>query len=352
MTPSILYIGDDTPHTTSVHRAEALRRLGHEVQVVNPEPPVGGRLASSFHHRTGYRFLQRVAERAVLKVATKQRFDLVWVNGGSAVSAALVKELKRRFGLVVNYNNDDPFGPGNTRHWRTLLDAVPQYDLLAVVRESNVSEAYEYGARRVLRVWMSYDEEAHKPRELTPADGQRWHTEVLFVGTWLPERGPFLLDLTRRGVPLSIFGARWPKAKEWRQLRSFWRGGHLIGDDYAKAIQCARVTLGLLSKQNRDLHTQRSLEVPALGGLFCGERTIEHMSLYQEGVEAVFWSDAAECAEKCLSLLADADRRNAIAEAGHRKVLSQAVSNEKVIARVVDAALPMCSDDRGAAGEM
>jgi spore maturation protein CgeB len=339
MTLSILYIGDDTPHTTSMHRAQALRRLGHEVQVINPEPSIGGRLAASFHHRTGYRFLHRVAQRRALEVATKQSFNLVWVNGGRALSATLIKELKQRFGLVVNYNNDDPFGPENTSHWRTLLDAVPQYDVLAVVRESNISEAYEYGAKRVVHVWMSYDEEDHKPRELTPADVKRWRTEVLFVGTWMPERGPFLVDLIRRGVPLSIFGSRWPKAKEWRRLQPFWRGGHLMGDDYARVIQCAHVTLGLLSSQNRDLHTQRSLEVPALGGLFCGERTIEHLSLYKEDVEAVFWGDAAECAEQCLSLLADPDRRNAIAVAGHRKVLSQDVSNEKVIARVLDAAL-------------
>ena len=76
-----------------------------------------------------------------------------------------------------------------------------------------------------------------------------------------------------------------------------------------------------------------------LGGLFCGERTIEHLSLYREDVEAVFWGDAAECAEKCLWLLADVERRNAIAAAGHRKVLSQDVSNERVLSRVLDDAL-------------
>ena len=264
----------------------------------------------------------------------------MWVDGGRALSASLIKELKYRIGPVVNYNVDDPFGPANTSHWRTFLAAVPQYDLLVVVGSSNVSEAYEYGAKRVVQVWRSYDEEDHEPRELTPADVQRWRTEVLFVGTWMPERGAFLLDLyTARGSAQYLRLALAEKRRSGVSLQPFWRGGHLIGDDYARVIQCARVTLGLLSRQNRDLHTQRSLEVPALGGLFCGERTIEHLSLYKEDVEAVFWSDAAECAEQCLSLLADPNRRNAIAVAGHRKVLSQDVSNEKVIARVLDAAL-------------
>src|SRR5205814_1486 len=123
------------------------------------------------------------------------------------------------------------------------------------------------------------------------ADHDRWQSEVLFVGTWMPERGPFLADLVKLGVPLAIYGTRWEKAREWKSLKSFWRGGWIEGDDYARAIQCSRLCLGLLSKGNRDLHTTRSLEIPALGGVLCAERTDEHLALFREGLEAVYWSD-------------------------------------------------------------
>jgi spore maturation protein CgeB len=42
--------------------------------------------------------------------------------------------------------------------------------------------------------------------------------------------------------------------------------------------------------------------------------------MYREGVEAVFWSDAQECANLCRQLLADEPRRAAIAQAGQRRV--------------------------------
>ena len=146
---------------------------------------------------------------------------------------------------------------------------------------------------------------------------------------------PFLLELVRLGVPLTLRGANWHKAPEWHSLRSYWKGGAIEGDDYAKAIQCARINLGLLSKGNRDLHTQRSLEIPALGGLLCAERTIEHLAMYREGVEAVYWSDPVECATECQRLLADEPRRTTIASAGHDRFRIDGSRNEIVLDRLV-----------------
>jgi hypothetical protein len=120
---------------------------------------------------------------------------------------------------------------------------------------------------------MSADEVAHAPRHLTPEEQRQWHSSVLFAGTWMPERGPFLARLVQLGVPLSIFGDRWHKAREWEQLHHYWRGPGIYNEeDYARAVQCADVCLGLLSKGNRDLSTTRSFEIPHLGGVLCAER--------------------------------------------------------------------------------
>jgi hypothetical protein len=89
--------------------------------------------------------------------------------------------------------------------------------------------------------------------------------------------------------------------------------------------------LGFLSKGNRDLHTTRSLEIPALGGLLCAERTSEHLDMYSEGQEALFWSNAEECAAMCKLALADENKREAIAAAGHMRVISNGHYNEKVL---------------------
>jgi hypothetical protein len=171
---------------------------------------------------------------------------------------------------------------------------------------------------------------------MTPEQSRRWASEVAFVGSWMPERGPFMLDLVERGVPLAIYGPRWNKAPEWQALRPFHRADYVDGEDYAHAVQGARVSLGLLSLGNRDEHTTRSMEIPALGGLLCAQRTAEHVRFYEEDAEAVFWADSAECAAACLRLLADEPHRADVARRGRRRAAANGFTSENLIARMID----------------
>jgi spore maturation protein CgeB len=200
----------------------------------------------------------------------------------------------------------------------------------------------------VHRVLMSADEVAHSPIEMTAEERASWASEVLFVGTWMPERGPFLVRLLELGVPLTIYGDRWRKAPEWRTLRAAWRGPGLTGgDDYRKAIQCAKVCLGLLSKGNRDQSTTRSAEIPMLGRVLCAERTPDHLAMYIEGEEAEFWDTPEECAHKCRLLLSDEARRERIAVRGRRRCLKNGPLNERILEEILHWAVGawQCSEE-------
>ena len=336
---SILYVG--TNSGTSRHRTLALQRLGHAVSIVDPFAALpANRFAGLWAWRTGCLFLEDLMRRRILAGIPNRRFDLVLVDGGELVGPSLVRDLKCRFGAVANYNVDDPYGQRDGRRWKLYLESVPFYDLVVVVRDFNVSEAFARGARSVLRVHRSADEVAHAPRQVTDHAHRKWASEVVFVGTWMPERGPFMARLIELGVPLSIYGGRWQKAREWPALRSSWRGAALEREqDYAMAIQCAKVSLGLLSKGNRDLTTQRSFEIPHLGGVLCAERTSEHTELYRENEEAVFWSSSEECAEQCAQLLHDEERRKRLAANGRKRCVQNGTTNENVMTQILREAL-------------
>jgi spore maturation protein CgeB len=336
----IAYIG--SRRGTSLQRAGALGRIGHQVTVIDPRnflPP--SKWVDRWLYHAGGMGVSRFIDPPILDRVRRIRPDLIWVAQGEYLGCALLRKLHQLCaGPIINYMDDDPFGGRDGRRFRNYLKAAGQYDLLVVVRSENVLEAQRAGARRVLHIFRSADEEAHLPRVLSADDRRRFSSEVAFVGTWMPERGPFLCELIRLGVPLAIWGGRWHKAIQWHKLRPYWRGPGLEdADEYAKAIQGAKVNLGLLSKGNRDLHTFRSMEIPALGGVLCTQRTVEHQLLYKEDVEAVFWSGAAECAAKCLSLLADPRRRAAIARAGRARLLRNRNYNETVMAKILDTAL-------------
>jgi spore maturation protein CgeB len=338
----ILYLGGRDG--TAIQRADALVRLGHQVTHVDPQPFVpSGRFTGKFHRETGGLLCQSAVAKGVIaevnRIAPNPQFDAAWVDGGRNVGPGLIASLKKFCKKVINYNHDDPFGNRDRFFWALYLKSVPFYDVVGVVRPMNVDEAKAKGAKNVVLVKMAGDEVAHRPREISGADVEKWASEVLFMGTWMPERGPFLRELVFQGIPLTIYGDRWQKAPEWPELQSSWRGrGVSNPDDYAKVLQCSKVALGLLSKGNRDMHTTRSTEIPSVGALLCAERTEEHEDMYKDGVEAVFWSNAKECAEKCRWLLDNEKLRAEIAARGRIKAIQNKTFNEPTMALILERA--------------
>jgi spore maturation protein CgeB len=335
---TVLYLGPRSG--TCLDRANALRRLGVQVEHLDlrdllPET----RWVDRWTWHVGGHWFGRWVGAALGRALGDRRFDVCHVDGGEWVTPQVLERLKGHARRIVNYNIDDPTGSRDGARFTAYRQAVPHYDLLVVVREENVPELKLLGARRVMRVFRSADEVNHAPRSLGAADRLAWACDVLFLGSWFPERGPFLLELIERGVPLTIRGPNWHKAPDWKRLQPHWAGGAIGGDDYARAIQCARVNLGLLSRENRDAHTTRSMEIPSLGGLLCAERTAEHQALYREGQEALFWRDAQECAAVCAAALADETRRARIAQAGFERFRRDGHRNELVMLRILETAL-------------
>jgi len=334
-----LYIGQRDG--TSLDRANALRRLGHRVEHINLRELLPPTLwIDRVIWKLGGHFLSPWVVKALRPRLKNDQYDLCYVDGGECVTPGVIGLLRTHAQSVVNYNIDDPLGKRDVARFAAYRQSVPFYDLCVVVRPENVAEAKLLGAKDVMLVRRSSDEITHAPRVVTEADASRWQSDVLFLGTWFPERGPFLLELIQRGVPLTIRGANWQKAPEWPDLKSHYRGGQLHGDEYALALQCAKVSLGLLSKGNRDLHTTRSVEIPAVGGLLCAERTADHLEMYVEGREALFWDSSEECAAVCLAILGDDSGRKRIAEAGHARSIKNGNHNENVMRRIVGRAFP------------
>jgi hypothetical protein len=331
---SILYLGPVSG--TCLDRAHALRRRGHSVEhcdlrTLLPKTPWVDRIT----WRMGGDWLAPLLVRELERLLQKKQFDICYVVGGEYVTPKVIALLRQHAGKVLSYSNDDPLGPRDGPRFRAFRQSLPLYDLNAVVRAENMTEGEDLGGRNMMRVYHCADEIAHAPRYLSEHDHLVWDCDVLFLGTWFPERGPFLKELIALGVPLTIQGPNWHKAREWSVLKSHWRGGAIAGDDYAKAIQCAKVNLGLLSHANRDLHTTRSLEIPALGAMLCAERTSEHMGMYEEDREALFWSDAQECADMCRYALVNEERRLEIAAAGHQRVMRNGHYNEMVTTSIL-----------------
>ncbi len=335
----IVYIG--SKWGTSLHRAHTLERLGHQVVFLDPQSLLKmPQWLARLHFHSGYAGIGLCLNNRLLHKVSVAAPDLIWVNQGEFLGPGIVQRLHRMGIPIINYANDNPFSFENRKRFARYRAALPYYDLVVVVFEESVQFAEQLGAKHVVRVYLSADEAAHTRRTLTSEQKRRYSSEVAFVGTWMADhRGQFIATLIRRGVPLSIWGDRWQKAPEWPLIQSHWRGFGVYDDDgYGAIIQSAKICLGLVNKASGNLHTGRSVQIPALGALLCAERTDEHVAMYDEGTEAIFWNDADECADKCLSLLKQPELCKQIAKRGHERCLKNNYFNEPTLKKIIDCA--------------
>ena len=266
--------------------------------------------------------------------------DIVYVLGGELLGPEVVLWLKHRFTIpILLFNNDDPTGFRDWRRFSSLRAALPFYDFSVCVREVDLLEWLALGAKRVVRIFMSYDEVVHSPPNLTDDVPRSESDSVLFIGTLIPneQRDNFMLQLKQVGLPIQIIGGRWQRSPHWSELRQCHKGNAVLGTAYASALAKASICLGFLSHGNRDLHTRRSVEVPFAGSLLCAERTSEHQLLYEEGFEAVFWDSAEECSLICRDLLVNPLKRERIRQAGSSRVRELGVGNEDISRNILNA---------------
>lgn len=317
---------------TAAHRGKAMQRLGHELHWIDPYDTISkDRLTSKYIRWTGGVGLWSYVGRQIFK-QIHQTYDVVFINGGSLLGPKVVQQLKAISHKVVCYNNDDPFGGRDIQTWLALQKSIPFYNLLVFPRLVNVEEAKRVGATKAIRAWFTADEIEHAYTE-----GQQ-RSKIVFVGTWFPGRDLFMQELLKDNVPLEIFGNSWEHAPLWPSIKNNHFGAGIEGQNYRNTLGGGTVCLGLLSKENRDLHTTRSIEIPAMGGLLLAERTQEHLELFKDGEEAVFWDSPQECAEKSKWLLEHPETARHIALAGHCKVKKLGLYNENFITQILTEA--------------
>ena len=338
--PSILYLGDCNNSSTSRQRAEALRRLGCTVSLIDPVSLIGPRThwLAFVDYRTGFRLVQSQLLRALKTDASIATLtpDLIWINGGERIGALALRWLQERFRCpVVLYNNDDPTGWRDRACFATLRSALPLYSLAVFCRAETTLEALALGARRVMRVWMSYDE-LHHTGQCSITDSLLKMT-VSFIGTHIPgeARDQFLMTLAESSLPLRVIGGRWARSGQYHGLKRYHAGPLVSGQHYAQALQQSTISLGLLSHLNRDLVTQRSFETTSCCGLLCAEKTSEHQLLYEDGREAVFWETVDECIDACRELLVDSQKNIEIRNDGQLRVLLGGYGNEDVCRQIL-----------------
>ncbi len=341
---NILYVGDLFPGMTANMRLQALRELGHQVVSLDVRPPAVVRRERRLAYRVARKLFGRLdlagANAAIMSHMRREHCDVLWLDKALTIAPQTLRMVKsiQPACRIIGYSMDDMYARHNQS--RRFLKSLPLYDAYFTTKTYGVAELRSLGCRRVEFTGNAFDKHTHRPIELTAEDREYFGADVGFVGTFEEERAELMNYLAENGVPVQIFGNDWWR---WSRAHPSIRIRHqaIYGDPYAKAICAARINLCFLRKINRDLQTTRSIEIPACGAFMLAERTDEHLSLFEEGKEAEFFSTPEELLSKSRYYLAHSQERERIAAAGRERCLRSEYSYhdrlKKILSQVTEA---------------
>jgi spore maturation protein CgeB len=219
---------------------------------------------------------------------------------------------------------------------RRYLEGMPLYDLHVTTKSFDVAGLRELGARGVFYIAKGYDPHTHRPMALSPEEQVQWGAQVGFVGGYEEQRYRAIRSIAEAGVDVTVRGPNWQSVVRRVQRNLEVRPGWVYLDNYTRSICATWINLCFLRKSVGDLHTARSIEIPACRAFMLAERTDEHRALFVEGKEAEFFDGEQELIDKIRYYLHHEEERQRIAANGYERCIHSGYSYAERLRPVLD----------------
>lgn len=298
MIEKIMYLGSMAEGQSSRRRADLFSSLGITVLRVD----ISKYLNTGFFEKQQAVRLQTgpvvdAINREIIR-RLDERPDAVFLDKPIFVRPETVELIKARGIRTLSYMPDDPFGPRKDGVWRLFLKSLPLYDLHVVPRQVSASDFREAGAKDVFVRDFSFDPAIHVP---DPARSTFTY-DVSFIGSPYDDRPEFLSrlkeKLDRAGITLSVMGPQWHSWRHARYGRRLDAQPAVWGQKYSEAILASKASLAFVTRSNRDEISHKSIEIAACGCAPIIDNHGRHPEVFEDGVSALIFNDADDCAQK------------------------------------------------------
>lgn len=324
---------------TCLHRHWALEKCSNYIEKINTissKPNLWYRIAYHLflYHVPIFLPDSTDANQKIITILKNKSFDVLWIDKGITIYSKTLKLAKKLQPAIkiISYSPDNMALRHNQS--RQYLESLSYYDYIITNKSYIIEDMKRLGAKEIIFVNNTFEPTFHYPHNISNQDIERLGGDVGFIGAWEQERCESILYLANHGIKVRVWGGgKWLEYKNYSPNLKIERKG-LYSDDYCKALRTFKINLCFLRKMNFDQQTTRSVEIPACGGFMLAERTQEHQSMFQENVEAVFFSSNEELLEKCQYYLTHEEEREKKAQTGRLRCLKSDYSNEGMIKKV------------------
>ena len=333
----ILYVGPLRYGGTCLQRFQAFVDLGHIVFPFDIDlyfsPAYRG--VHSIEKKLNFGPSLLRMNRDIVKQAKKYSIDICWFDKSTLVFPNTLNKLKKilKNSILIHYSPDDMINPDNQTS--NYLKSISLFDVHITTKSYQVNELAAMGAQKTLFLDNAYCHHLHRPIKVNDDDREQYGAAVAFIGSFEEDRYESIRQVAEAGIEVRIWGEGWKrKALPFNENikienRAIW------GAEYVIAICSTDINLCFLRKANRDLQTTRSVEIPACGAFMIAERTNEHLRLFKEGDEAVYFSSNEELVRKILHYQARPEQRLCISRAALKRCEDGGYNNVNRLAKII-----------------
>ncbi|MFC1928518.1 glycosyltransferase [Chloroflexota bacterium] len=257
-----------------------------------------------------YDFLKRMTEIGV-KATNKEIIDLVrkehadyvvWVSWQYEIQESTFESIRKEGTIVVGWFHEDEVRFDNYSKWW-----IPYVDYCVTNDIRVVSEYRKLGARvlqtipftgiPINRDWLNIEE-----------------YEVTFVGTRRPEREQYINELTKKNIPIHLFGEGWGKYVSFEEMVDIFRASKI------------NINFSRVGGNDKLQIKGRIFEICMAGGFILTEYVPGIERYFEIDKEIACFRDADEMIGKIIYYLNHDKKRQAMAQSSWKRATSEYAS--------------------------
>lgn len=265
-----------------------LESLGHKVILFNPFEYRSnhGRHVNKLKTYLPIELMYRRLNASLLKVVQQNRFDLMLVYFGKEIYPDTLYRIKRVIPLVVNWNGDELFNLQNSNS--NVLNSISVYDFHCSPRHHLEREYLSKGVREFIKVDWYYKTLLRDVPDIIPKYSGS------FVGSWSSKREAVISSIS--DDDMIVHGWGWQrKSKCGKNM-----GSPLSEQAMNQVFTNSKISINILTEENRDTINFRNYEIPSQYGFQISERSDRILEIFSEDVNIVCYTGLEELNDKYL----------------------------------------------------
>ena len=312
----VLLYGYHNPNfiNTIVYREQAVLSLGHELISFDEESYiVPGRLRSWFP------FLQQWdrqrLNRCLINVIKNKKPDVCLIVGGHNVLPDTIAHIKNMGIPVGLWTTDVPVD------FQNIIESAVFYDHLFCAG-TEASDIFRHkGFTNVTWVPFGCDPNYHKRVPLSVSDQKEYVKEVVFVGSYYPNRAKILESIS--DYNLGVWGPYWHKLSAGSPLNTKAVNIKMNYDQWVKIFSACKINIVIHYQDSHVPCHQASpklFEAMACGSFVLSDKQKDAEALFQDKKHLVFFNNEQDLRSKIQYYLERPEERQRIADAGCMEV--------------------------------